>query len=64
MVKRLWDSPRRWGYVSLVVLAGLAILGGLGGDSDYWSAAGGALAVLVYWMWVDARRGRREDGRR
>jgi hypothetical protein len=49
--------------VSLVALTGLAILGGLSGDSDYWPAAGGALTVLVYWVWVDARRGRCEDGK-
>jgi len=61
MLKRLWESPRRWVYVSLVALAGLAILGGLGGDSDYWTAADGALAVLGYWIWVD---GRRQTGRR
>lgn len=58
MIRRLWDSPRRWGYVSLVGLLGLALLGAWGGDSDYWSAAGGALAVLVYWIAVDAHRGR------
>jgi hypothetical protein len=57
MIKRLWASPRRWVYVSLMGLAGLAILGGLGGDSDYWSVAGGSLAVLGYWVWMDARRG-------
>lgn len=55
-MRRLWDSPRRWGYVSLVGLMGLAILGGISGDGDYWTAAGGALAVLVYWVWVDGRR--------
>ncbi|MBN2390750.1 MAG: hypothetical protein JXR84_08505 [Anaerolineae bacterium] len=53
MLRRLWDSEQRWGYVSLVGIAVLAILGGLSGDSDYWSAAGGALGMLVYWILVD-----------
>ena len=55
MLRRLWDSERRWGYVSLVGIAALAILGAWGGDSDYWSAAGGALGMLVYWICVDLK---------